>query len=375
MGVPYPVNVPPKSAPDVMRKHMTAVFDELMTAYPHMVYIGKVPPSRSFNLFVLFTVTLTYLHFSLHSNSSSLSLLPSLIHDSSPGEDVRHGGYYLVTDGLADKYKDRVRDFPPDETSLIGVGMGFAQAGLVPIVEIPYAKYLDCGADMFFEAALMHWLSNGKQPNGMIVRLQGFGKGVFGGNFHTHNSLHMPPGIDVVCYSNGTDYARGMRYAALQASRGRIVMSVDSTHLLNMNHVEEGDRAWRTPYTKETEYMDFDQVRVYEPNQPNLTKDRRRQLAIVTYGEGVITSLQARKMMADSLGVNDVTIIDCPLLSGVPAGLKQEVRRLLIRFLFTQRPLRFFTTVLMITNNNNIHNRPYYVIPLYPSFMMFYYSL
>ena len=33
---------------------------------------------------------------------------------------------------------------------------------LLPIVEIPYAKYLDCGADMFFEAAISHWLSNGK---------------------------------------------------------------------------------------------------------------------------------------------------------------------------------------------------------------------
>lgn len=57
------------------------------------------------------------------------------------GEDVEHGGYYLVTDGLKKKMPLRVRDFPPDETSLIGVGMGMAQAGLLPVVEIPYAKY------------------------------------------------------------------------------------------------------------------------------------------------------------------------------------------------------------------------------------------
>ena len=57
-------------------------------------------------------------------------------------------------------------DFPPDETTLIGAAMGYAQVGLLPIVEIPYAKYLDCGADMFFEAAVMNWLSNGTQPNG-----------------------------------------------------------------------------------------------------------------------------------------------------------------------------------------------------------------
>ena len=48
----------------------------------------------------------------------------------------------------------------------------------MPIVEIPYAKYLDCGADMFFEAVIAAWLSNGQKPNGMIIRLQGFDRGI-----------------------------------------------------------------------------------------------------------------------------------------------------------------------------------------------------
>lgn len=82
-----------------------------------------------------------------------------------------------MTDGLAAKYPLRVRDFPPDETSLMGAAIGFSQSGLVPIVEIPYCKYLDCAYDMFNEAVIANWLSNGKQPNGMIIRLQGFDKG------------------------------------------------------------------------------------------------------------------------------------------------------------------------------------------------------
>ena len=84
--------------------------------------------------------------------------------------------------------------------------------GLVPIVEIPYAKYLDCAADIFHEAVSTYWLSNGKQSNGMMIRLQGFDKGIFGGNYHTHNSVSIPPGIDVVCYSNGADYVQGLRW-------------------------------------------------------------------------------------------------------------------------------------------------------------------
>ncbi len=103
------------------------------------------------------------------------------------GEDVQHGGYYLVTDGLAKKYPGRVIDFPPDETTLLGAAMGYSQTGLTPIIEIPYAKYLDCGVDTFYELAISNWLTNGQRPNGMIVRVQGFDRGVFGGNFHTHN--------------------------------------------------------------------------------------------------------------------------------------------------------------------------------------------
>ena len=46
------------------------------------------------------------------------------------------------------------------------------QAGLTPIVELPYAAYLSCGYNQFVEACFMHWLSAGKQPNGLVLRMQ-----------------------------------------------------------------------------------------------------------------------------------------------------------------------------------------------------------
>jgi pyruvate/2-oxoglutarate/acetoin dehydrogenase E1 component len=58
-----------------------------------------------------------------------------------------------VTEGLAAKHKMRVRDFPPDETALVGAGVGFSQIGLVPIVEIPYAK-VGCLASFCFKHPL-----------------------------------------------------------------------------------------------------------------------------------------------------------------------------------------------------------------------------
>lgn len=271
--VPVP-SVPTKDKagrPQLMRKHMTQVIDETLATHKQAVYLG---------------------------------------------EDVVHGGYYLVTDGLADKYPTRVRDFPPEETVLVGSGIGYAQAGLLPIVEIPYAKYLDCAADMFYEAGILHWLTNGRQPNGMIIRLQGFDRGVFGGNFHTHNTLHIPPGIDVVCYSNGPDYARGWRYAVQQALAGRVVMSVDSTNLLNLRHVTGRDNAWQFPLTGDGEVMSWDEVRTYGTG---------RRVGIVTYGNGVVTALQAKEVLEGELNVRDVTVVDSPYLSDVPGGLRSIV--------------------------------------------------
>jgi 2-oxoisovalerate dehydrogenase E1 component len=251
--------------PNVMRKHMTRVFDEQLGLHEDLVYIG---------------------------------------------EDVQHGGYYLVTDGLYKKYPYRVADFPPDETTLIGVAMGYSQAGMVPIVEIPYSKYLDCGADMFFEAVLSNWVSAGGAPNGMVIRLQGFDKGVFGGNFHTHNSLYLPPGLDVVAFSNGRDYAMGMRYAIAQARAGRVVMSVDSTDILNRRHLDQSqtDGGWMTRYPSNVdEILDFETVRVHGDD---------RDLAIVTYGNGVPTALLAREHLSGA------AVIDAPLLSQAPEMLK-----------------------------------------------------
>jgi hypothetical protein len=118
----------------------------------------------------------------------------------------------LITDGLRQKFGPlRVRDFPPDETTLVGagtirirytltspknttvitgvsfhtyghtshfvrvdiygyfVGMGLRDVGFTPIVEIPYAKYLDCAMDMFNELVLLHWLGEPLTEHSLFV--------------------------------------------------------------------------------------------------------------------------------------------------------------------------------------------------------------
>ena len=249
------------------------------------------------------------------------------------GEDVEHGGYYLVTEGLVARHgQAKVRNFPPDETALVGVGMGLSQAGMTPIVEIPYAKYLDCAADIFAEVVIMNWLTNGTQRAGMLVRLQGFDRGLFGGNFHTHNMITILPGLDVVCYSNGYDYVRGIRYAMRQVRQGRVVMSVDSTHLLNKRHLREGgdDKLLLHMYPSVGFEMPFDEVVFYKLQNGLVTRSSpgddplKVDILIVSYGNGVVSSLIAMEEL-NKEGVSAI-VIDCPYLSKPPKQLREHVQ-------------------------------------------------
>jgi len=70
-----------------------------------------------------------------------------------------------------------------------------------------------------------------------------------------------PPGLDVVCFSNGSDWVKGFRNALNLARAGRVVMVVDCTNILNLRHLEGNDRAWLTKYpTNPNDIMTFDEV-------------------------------------------------------------------------------------------------------------------
>lgn len=270
-----------------------------------------------------------------------------------------------MTDGLAAKYPLRVHDFPPDETALVGAAWGYSQAGLTPILEIPYAKYLDCASDMFHEICATHWLSNGREKPGLMIRLQGFDKGTFGGNFHTHNTLHIPPGLDVVCYSNGADYVRGMRYLLRQtAQAGRVCMSVDCTDLLNRRHLypELMDGLFLSTYpaaetaadisssshTDSTHHnshdssgleMCFDDVVLYHPNSSkarcgSVAREKvdftKISLVIVSYGNGLPTSLITMNNLVEKgeVRAEEVLVVDSPYLTAPPKQLQVLLKEL-----------------------------------------------
>ncbi|WP_107497180.1 alpha-ketoacid dehydrogenase subunit alpha/beta [Thalassobius sp. I31.1] len=214
------------------------------------------------------------------------------------GEDVgAKGGVYGVTQKLCDRFgPDRVIDTLLDEQSILGLAIGMAHNGFVPMPEIQFLAYLHNAEDQIRgEAATLSFFSNGQYTNPMVLRIAGLGyqKG-FGGHFHNDNSLAVLrdiPGVIIACPSHGADAAKMLRECVrLARVEQRVVVFVEPIALYPMRDLHDAkDSAWMDMYPAPDERIALGEVGV--------TGDG--PLAIVTYGNGNYLSQQASKMLAE----------------------------------------------------------------------------
>ena len=235
------------------------------------------------------------------------------------GEDVGlKGGVYGVTQKLCDRFgSDRVIDTLLDEQSILGLAIGMAHNGFIPMPEIQFLAYLHNAEDQIRgEAATLPFFSNGQFTNPMVVRIAGLGyqKG-FGGHFHNDNSLGVLrdiPGVIVAVPSHGADAAKMLRECVrLAREEQRVVVFVEPIALYPMRDLhEEKDASWMQTYPAPDERIGLGEVGV--------TGDG--PLAIVTYGNGHYLSQQAAKDLA-AKGI-DTRIIDIRWIAPLPeAGI------------------------------------------------------
>ena len=141
------------------------------------------------------------------------------------GEDIGlKGGVYGVTRGLQRRFGDgRVFDTLLDETSILGLALGTAVSGFLPVPEIQYLAYLHNAEDQLRgEAATLQFFSQGQYRNGMVIRIAGYGyqKG-FGGHFHNDDAvgvLRDIPGIAIASPARPDDAAALLRTCLESAS-------------------------------------------------------------------------------------------------------------------------------------------------------------
>jgi 2-oxoisovalerate dehydrogenase E1 component len=236
------------------------------------------------------------------------------------GEDVaRKGGVYGVTRGLRKRFgAARVFDTLLDEQALLGLALGSATSGLLPIPEIQYLAYLHNALDQLRgEAASLRFFSRGAFRNPMVVRVAGYAyqKG-FGGHFHNDNSvaaLRDIPGLVIASPARPDDAAAMLRTCVAAAKTdGEVCVFLEPIALYGTRDLmDDGDNGWLTPYAPPSRWAE-----THVPIGRGRGYGDGRDLTIVTFGNGVRMSLRAAiRLTAEGYGCR---VLDLRWLSPLP---------------------------------------------------------
>lgn len=135
------------------------------------------------------------------------------------GEDVGiKGGVFGATEGFIEAFgEDRVIDTPLAESGIVGIAIGAAMGGLLPVAEIQFADFIHPAVDQLInEAAKIRYRSNNDFGCPVVIRAP-YGAGITGGLYHSQSVealFFSTPGLKIVAPSTPAD-VKGLLRAAI----------------------------------------------------------------------------------------------------------------------------------------------------------------
>jgi 2-oxoisovalerate dehydrogenase E1 component beta subunit len=209
------------------------------------------------------------------------------------GEDVgARGGVFRATAGFLDEFgEQRVIDTPLAESSIVGLAIGMALHGLLPVAEIQFADFIHPAFDQLVsEAARLRYRSNGDFAVPMVVRAP-YGGGVHGALYHSQSIEafygHVP-GLKVVAPSTPYD-VKGILRSAIRDPDPVLFLEHKKTYRLIKGEVPDEE---------------------YEvPIGPADVKREGEDITCVAYGMMLHQCLEAAAKLEEEHGVK-VEVID-----------------------------------------------------------------
>jgi 2-oxoisovalerate dehydrogenase E1 component beta subunit len=209
------------------------------------------------------------------------------------GEDVgARGGVFRATADFLQEFGDRrVIDTPLAESSIVGVAIGMALHGLLPVAEIQFADFIHPAFDQLVsEAARIRYRSNGDFGVPMVIRAP-FGGGVHGALYHSQSIEafygHVP-GLKVITPSTPYD-VKGMLRSAIRDPDPVLFLEHKKTYRLIKGEVPD------EPYEV--------------PIGPADVKREGDDLTCVAYGLMLHYCLDAAQKLEDEDGIS-VEVVD-----------------------------------------------------------------
>lgn len=236
------------------------------------------------------------------------------------GRDVgRLGGVYGVTRGLHKRLGPaRVTDTVLDEQTVLGLSLGAAVSGLLPVAEIRNLTDLHSAeGQLRNEAATLSFLSGGAYRNPLVVRVPGlpYQDGI-GGAFGGDNALGMLrdiPSLVIACPAHPSEAPALLRtcLAAAEAD-GAVSVFLEPIALYDQRDMlVPGDGAWLAPYPAPQQWGSF-----HAPIGRASVWGAGSDLTIVSYGNGLRMSMRvAAELERD--GINS-RVVDLRWLAPLP---------------------------------------------------------
>ena len=209
------------------------------------------------------------------------------------GEDVgARGGVFRATAGFLEEFGEtRVIDTPLAESSIVGVAIGMAMHGLLPVAEIQFADFIHPAFDQLVsEAARIRYRSDDDFGCPLVVRTP-WGGGVHGALYHSQSIESFyghVPGIKVVVPSTPYD-AKGLLLAAIDDPDPVLFLEHKKTYRLIKGEVPD------EPYTVPIGKADI--------------KREGTDLTAIAYGLMLHHCLEAAQRLQDEDGVS-VEVVD-----------------------------------------------------------------
>ena len=222
------------------------------------------------------------------------------------GQDVgrRLGGVFREAATLAQTFGDeRVFNTPIQEAFIVGSTVGMSAAGLRPIVEVQFADYIWPGLNQLFsEVARSNYLSNGKWPVSMILRVP-IGAYGSGGPYHSssvESVLCNIKGIKIAYPSTGADL-KGLMKSAYYDPNPVLMLEHKGLYWSKIKGTEEA----KTIEPDEDYVIPFGKARMVQLSDEKIANEGK-SLTVITYGMGVYWAKAAAKHFANAIEIIDL---------------------------------------------------------------------
>lgn len=211
------------------------------------------------------------------------------------GEDVGvKGGVHGATVDLQTKFNvERVFDTSLSEEGIIGRSVGLAYAGLMPVPEIQFRKYLDPAMEQINDTGTIRWRTNNQFAAPMVVRIP------VGHSKRTGDPWHSVSGEAIFAHTIGWRVAMPSNARDAVGLLRTALRGNDPTFFLEHRNLLDTS-AGRANYPGNDYLVPFGVASIVEKGD---------KATIVTWGEMVHRAKEAVKTMGESIEIIDLRTI------------------------------------------------------------------